>query len=95
MLEALKQAIKEPLVLRSYAKELPLDRDLNTLERLGWENLTLPTVLMVLPTILKKNRGKGKPITVRLSTVPTVPTVLCILLRGIWRKWSYERKPRH
>ena len=39
-----------------------------------------PTVLMALPTIPKKNRGTGKVLTMQVSTIPTVPTILCILL---------------
>ena len=42
LLNALKKEIAEPFQLRVYAEKLAPEKNVNTLQRLGWENWTLP-----------------------------------------------------
>lgn len=95
LLEALQREIAPPLELRILSRGKPLARDLNTLERLGWENWTLPELaqrskvdLLHIPAFAPAYRKCCKRVvTVHDIAGMLFPNQMGVLSRFYWGRW--------
>lgn len=95
LLESLKQEIISPLQLCVLSQERPAARDLNTLERLGWENWTLPRLakrkqvdILHVPAFAPAFRKPCKMVvTVHDIAGMLFPNQIGRVSRFYWGKW--------